>query len=157
MISQSAYTGRFGRIDALGVIPLILVCLCLVACAQPIGNSKATLPSGLMRCGTVSQSAAGVTPSHPAAIEHCFFTAYQACRPATLAYSWAGVDTSTDHLFTTRSSGGHCEVDDAAHFHGCCSSVPQSSTTTYTCGGVKEADGRLTVLSCGADGDIQLP
>jgi hypothetical protein len=144
----------------ISTLVLVVACLSLVGCSQPIAGSGTTTPNptaGLIHCGSVSQSAAGVTPEHPETVEHCFLAAYQACRPATLEYSWAGVDTSTDHLFATRSADGPCEVTDTAREHGCCSSVPQSGTTTYTCAGVASADRRVTVLACGTEGDIQLP
>jgi hypothetical protein len=88
-------------------------------------------------------------------VEQCFWQAYQQCRPATMRYSQASVDTATIHTFAIRRQNGGCVVSDTLEH------VIEPRTVqpagSYTCAGLRQQIDGLYFLACGQEGTILVP
>jgi hypothetical protein len=122
----------------------------LAACAGPLGGP----PPAKRDCGAIHQGAT-VTQSDPNA-ESCFAQAYTSCRPATLEYTFMGVDAGSVHTFTAApGTFGGCTISDMVQSYV----VPTNhqTTHTYTCTGLQHKDGGLLITGCGSEGDVFIP
>lgn len=110
-------------------------------------------------CGTV-QMRGPQTVNGPSAqqAEDCLWQAFQQCSTvgtAVFTVTQMGVDTLATRVFTLRSSGSGCTIQESVEFRV----VPRPPTmATYSCASLtREASGALHFLACGADGDLVVP
>ncbi len=142
------FRGTRGRPRALVGVGIILSALALAACA---GSSSG--PAAKRDCGAIHQGATGV--SGDAAAETCFWQAYSTCQPATLEYTFMGVDAGATHTFTAQpGAAGACALSDSVESY----IAPSHNVThTYTCANLRQQNGGLLFAACSAEGDIFIP
>jgi hypothetical protein len=138
-----------GHLRALAGVGIVLAGLALAAC----GGGSSSGPSAKHDCGAIHQGAGGVRGE--AATVTCFWRAYSQCQPATLQYTFMGVDAGVTHTFTTQPEAfGGCALTDVAQSYV----VPNHQVThTYTCASLKQQQGGLLFVGCGAEGDVFVP
>ena len=137
------------RTCALVVLGIVLAGAALTACA----GSSSGPPPAKRDCGAIHQGAGGIQ-SDPTA-EQCFARAYTSCHPATLEYTFTGVDAGATHTFTVAPQAyGGCSLTDTVQSYV----IPSHNTTrTYTCAGLKQQGGGLLITGCGNEGDVFIP
>lgn len=109
-------------------------------------------------CGTVHTTRLLIVPTdqdRAQGIENCFWQAYQQCRPATMGYSQASLDTATIHNFSLKSQNGRCVITDALQ-HLIAPRAPQPAGS-YTCASLTRQTDGLHFLACGKEGNILVP
>ncbi len=137
------------RTCALLILGIALAGAALTACA----GSSSGPPPAKRDCGAIHQGAGGIQ-SDPTA-EQCFAQAYTSCHPATLEYTFMGVDAGATHTFTVAPQAyGRCSLTDTVQSYV----IPSHNTTrTYTCSGLKHQGGGLLITGCGSEGDVFIP
>jgi hypothetical protein len=148
-------SGPIGRLPLrlLGVA-LALACGALAACGET------TPPNAFHQCGAVHVAAGRVLPGDAAAAraaEDCFARDYASCAPATLVFTFMGVDTGTTRTFSESLSNGKCTVTDAVQGYTANGGGKTFPTQTYTCAGLRQQADGLHVTGCGQDGDVVVP
>jgi len=109
-------------------------------------------------CGTVHTTRLLIVPAdqdRAQGIENCFWQAYQQCRPATMGYSQASLDTTTIHTFSLKSQSGKCVITDVLQRLSA-PRAPQSAGS-YTCASLTRQTDGLHFLACGKEGNILVP
>jgi hypothetical protein len=139
------------RLLAIGAVSILALLIVGVGVAV-----AGRTPAQGQNCGTVQASANGlINPAAARQAEDCFWRAFQACSPATLAFSKMGVDTVLTRTFRSTEDNGKCTISDTVQ-NGGPDAIP-TPPRTYTCAGLtQQADG-LHFTSCGVDGDILVP
>jgi|GEM_PF-901143 len=157
-------------IRLVGGLSIIALSLGSVACAPGQSNASgqvptpiaiphgSLMPSTAVRCGTVQIAGyRGLPVNGTTALraEQCFWQAYSQCHTASLTMTMMGVDANTVYLFTINKQGSRCLLDDTMQT----SIIGSKHTTTInsTCAGLKQQQGGLLFLACGAAGDIFMP
>jgi hypothetical protein len=150
MQHKAAHHSLAVRACALLILGIVLAGMALTACA----GSSSGPPPAKRDCGSIHQGAS-VVQSDPTA-ESCFAQAYTSCHPATLEYTYMGVDAGATHTFTVVPQAyGRCALTDSVQSYV----IPTNyhTTRTYTCAGLKQQGGGLLITGCGSEGDVFLP
>jgi hypothetical protein len=124
-------------------------------CFQVQQGSGGSSQPAAQDCGQVNVLGGQVTSSGSAAIENCFYQAYQSCTPATLEVSISGVDAGINHTFSLIFSGSFCAIQDSQQ-HFVVPRPPGPATTTVCAGLTQTSDGGLLFSNCGGS-DVQVP
>ncbi|HEU5380712.1 MAG TPA: hypothetical protein VFV38_35260 [Ktedonobacteraceae bacterium] len=144
-----------------GPLRLSLTLLLLVLAACSTNGSGTTAPPitkktpATRNCGAVQSAFAFPTPTDQdlaQGIEDCFWQAYQQCHPATLTYSFVGMDTVDIHTFRLQSQDGTCVITDTRQIviePG----EPQPAGSSLCTGLTRQTDG-LHFLACGPEGTV---
>ena len=108
-------------------------------------------------CGEVRSYGVGYVDDRDQA-ESCLWQHYQHCQSASLQWGGVFVDTGTSSMFAVQAHNGGCAV---TYYTQDSSTIMIRNVShpvdVYNCGGLRQQNGGLVAVGCGAAGDITLP
>ena len=151
-----------GRVRRMGVVMALALALALALGAARCASSTTSTgvgsgtPQAAQQCGTVNRGGPVEATAAPGGDQHaldCFWHAHTACAPATLVYTFSGVDATTTHTFTIAKGASGCSVSDQVH------TWINTRTRDYgavPCSGVRQVGSGLEIDGCGSFGDVTI-
>lgn len=138
-------------------IAMVALALAVAGCGESSTATGGGLGSGTpQQCGTINRGgplAATAAPGGDQRALDCFWHANTACAPATLVYTFSGVDATTTHTFTIAKGASGCAVSDQVH------TWINTRTRDYgavTCSGIRQVGSGLEIDGCGSFGDVTI-